>query len=100
MEIFPGGGATYLLTYILQVGVAGGLSSGIFSVQIYNNFKLCRKCGASLNFFLLKWIRFDKICLKKCLPAFALPQAPKSSNLLGGTSPSGEGGRFYIGGGP
>ena len=39
MEIFPGGGATYLL-YILQVGVAGGLSSGIFSVQIYNNFKL------------------------------------------------------------
>ena len=42
MEIFPGGGTTYLLnyfTYVLQVG-AGGLSSGIFSVQIYNNFKL------------------------------------------------------------
>ena len=38
MEIFPGGEGQPI--YILQVGVAGGLSSGIFNVQIYNNFKL------------------------------------------------------------
>ena len=76
MEIFPGGGAPY---YILQVGVAGGLSSGIFSVQIYNNFKLENVAPAVFFFAKMEWIIFDK-SLKKCLPAFALPFA---SSLLG-----------------
>ena len=75
--------------------VAGGLSSGIFSVKIDNNFEL--ENVALPIIFCLNGSDLIKFAQKKCLTAYALPQPPISSNLLGGTSPYGEGGGFYVG---
>ena len=50
---------------------------------------------------LLKWIRFDKISLKKAASQILLKVSPENPHLLGGTSPSGGGGPvFSLGGGP